>query len=164
MKYDEVIDGAKRVKAPLLDTGACGAGTSEASETIISTLMEVDRRTRVSIRVLQGIFAFSILLAVGFIIVNDDIVVRTGVGFLILSFALVIHMQQLRHRAYNETYVGRPMIEYLQRAKIRMRVFTVRSWLAIPAWLAIDVGVCLLIYAVYDWFGLPVPVGYVILG
>jgi membrane protein YdbS with pleckstrin-like domain len=161
MKYDEVVKGSKRVKAPPVETKAGSDGTGEASGTIIGALKDVDRRTRISIRFLQGIFAFMILLAVGFIIVNDDILTRSGVGFLIMSFFVVIYMQQLRYKAYNETYLNTPMVEYLQRAKKRMRVFTVRSWLAIPAWLLIDVGLCLLIYAVSDRFDFPV--GYVIL-
>jgi len=162
MNYDEVVKDSKRVKAPPLETDAGDAGAGAGSESIISALKTVDRRTRVSIRVLQGIFAFLILLAAGFIIVSDDTVTRSGVGFLILSFVLVIYMQQLRFKAYNESYVNGPMVEYLHRAKKRMRVFTVRSWLAIPAWLAIDAGLCLMIYAASDRFD--VPVGYVILG
>jgi membrane protein YdbS with pleckstrin-like domain len=157
MNYDDVVERSKRVKAPSPETEA-GA----ASETIISALENVDRRTRVSIRVLQGLFVFLILFALGFIVVNDDTVTRSGVGFLVLSFLVVIYMQQLRYRAYNETYLGEPIVEYLRRAKNRMRVFTVRSWLAIPAWLLIDVGICLLIYAASDRFD--IPVGYVILG
>ena len=157
MNYDEVVEGSKRVKAPPLETE-----TGETSETIIGALKNVDRRTRVSIRVLQGIFVFMILLALGFIVVNDHTLTRSGVGFLILSFLVVIYMQQLRYRAYNETYLGAPIVKYLRRARKRMRVFTVRSWLAIPAWLLIDVGVCLLVYAASDRFD--IPVGYVILG
>lgn len=38
---------------------------------------------------------------------------------------------------------------------------SVRSWLAIPAWLLIDVGICLLIYAASDRFD--IPVSYIIL-
>ena len=162
MNYDDVVEGSKRVKAPPLETETDGARTGAGYETIISALEDVDRRTRVSIRVLQGIFAFMILLAVGFIIVNDDAVTRSGVGCLILSFVVVIYMQQLRYKAYSETYANAPTVEYLRRAKKRMRVFTVRSWLAIPAWLLIDVGVCLLIYAASDRFD--IPVSYVILG
>jgi len=161
MSYDEVVEGSKRVKAPQLETDAGGAGTGAGSERIIDALKAVDRRTRVSIRVVQGIFAFMILIAAGFIVVNDDPVTRSGVGLLILSFFLVIYMQQLRYKVYSETYLNAPLVEYLQRARKRMRVFTVRSWLAIPAWLLIDAGVCLLIYAASDRFDLPV--GYVIL-
>jgi hypothetical protein len=161
MSYDEVVEGSKRVKAPRLETDAGGAGTGAGSDGIIDALKVVDRRTRVSIRVLQGIFAFMILIAAGFIVVNDDAVTRSGVGLLILSFFLVIYMQQLRHKVYSETYLNAPLVEYLQRARQRMRVFTVRSWLAIPAWLLIDAGVCLLIYAGSDRFDLPV--AYVIL-
>jgi len=161
MNYDEVIGGSKRVKAPPLESKAGGAGTGEGSESIINALKDVDRRTRVSIRVVQGIFAFLILLGVGFIFVNDDAVMRSAVGFLIVSFLLVIYMQHLRYKAYNETYINRPMIEHLHRARQRMRVFTVRSWLAIPAWLAIDAGLCLLIYAASDRVDLPV--GYIML-
>ena len=157
MTYDEVVEGSKRVKAPPPATE-----TDEASETIIDALTNVDRRTRVSIRILQGIFAFMILFALGFIAVNTDTLTRVGVGFLILSFLVVIYMQQLRYMAYNETYYGAPIMEYLRRAKKRMQVFTVRSWLAIPAWLFIDVGVCLLVYAASDRFSIPVE--YIILG
>ena len=161
MNYDEVVEGSKRVKAPSLEEDERDNGTETASESIIRALKNVDRRTRLSIRILQGIFAFLTLLAVGFIIINGDAVVRSGVGFLILSFLLVIFTQHLRYKAYNESYFNRPMIEYLQRAKQRMRVFTVRSWLSIPAWLAIDAGICLLIFAASDKF--PFPVAYVIL-
>ena len=87
MSYDDVVEGSKRVKAPPLDTEA-----GPASETIISALKNVDRRTRVSIRVVQGIFVFMILLALGFIFVNDDTVTRIGIGCLILSFLVVIYM------------------------------------------------------------------------
>ncbi len=157
MNYDDVVEGSKRVKAPPL-----GTETDEASETIIRALKNVDRRARISIRALQGIFAFMILLALGFIVVNDDTLTRLGVGFLTLSFLVVIYMQQLRYKAYNETYLGAPTVKYLRRARKRMRVFTVRSWLAIPAWLLIDMGVCLLVYAASDRFDIPVE--YVILG
>jgi hypothetical protein len=157
MNYDEVVEGSKRVKAPPL-----GIETGDTADTIIGALKNVDRRTRVSIRVLQGIFAFMILIALGFIVIHDDTLTRFGVGFLVLSFFVVIYMQQLRFRAYNETYIGAPIAEYLRRARDRMRVFTVRSWLAIPAWLLIDVGVCLLVYGASDRFSIPVE--YIILG
>ena len=157
MNYDDVVKDSKQVEAPSSETKP-GA----ASETIIGALEYVDRRTRVSIRVLQSLFVLMTLFALGFIFVNDDTMTRSGVGCLILSFLVVIYMQQLRYRAYSETYFGAPIVEFLQRAKKRMRVFTVRSWLAIPAWLLIDMGVCLLVYAASDRFDIPVE--YVILG
>ncbi len=156
MRYDDVVKGSRQVKAPSTETQP-----DAASETIIAALEHVDRRTRISIRALQGCFLFLTLLALGFTLVNDNTMIRSGVGCLILSFLVVIYMQQLRYRAYDETYFGAPIVEYLRRAKSRMRVFTVRSWLAIPAWLLIDVGICLLIYASSDRFD--IPVSYIIL-
>ena len=156
MKYDDVVKGSRQVKAPSTETNS---GTT--SETIIAELEQVDRRTRISIRALQICFMFLTLLALGFIFINDNTMTRSGVGCLILSFLVVIYMQQLRYRAYDQTYFGAPIVEYLRRAKKRMRVFTVRSWLAIPAWLLIDVGICLLIYAASDRFA--IPVSYIIL-
>ena len=127
-----------------------------ASDTMVDTLKDVDRKARVSIRALQGVYALMILLATGFAILEDDGIVRGALGFFTLAFVLVVITQQLRHRAYSESYLGVTPVEYLRSAKKRMRVFTVRTWLAIPTWLFIDAGICLLVYAASEQFEIPV--------
>ena len=129
---------------------------------MVDVLKNVDRKTRLSIRALQAVYAVLIVVAVGFGILQDDPVERAALGAFVVAFVLVVVTQQLRFRAYSETYLGVPPVEYLHRARKRMRVFTVRTWLALPTWLLIDVGLCLLIYAASEH--LPIPVAHAIVG
>jgi hypothetical protein len=162
MKYEDTVKGSREVKAPHVHAERSDTMSGSASETIIGMLQAVDRKTRTSIRVLQGVYGFMIFLAIGYLIANNDGMVRAALGFITLAFILVIITQQLRYRAYSQTYLDVPMVEYLRRAKKRMRVFTVRTWLAIPTWLFIDVGICLFIYNASGKF--EIPVSYIILG
>ena len=162
MKYEDTVKGSREVKAPQVHAERSDTMSGSASETIIGMLQAVDRKTRISIRVLQGVYGFMIFLAIGYIIANNDGMVRAALGFITLAFILVIITQQLRYRVYSQTYLDVPMVEYLRRAKKRMRVFTVRTWLAIPTWLFIDVGICLFIYNASGNFA--IPVSYIILG
>ena len=162
MKYEDTVKGSREVKAPQVHAERSDTMSGSASETIIGMLQAVDRKTRISIRVLQGVYGFMIFLAIGYLIANNDGMVRAALGFITLAFILVIITQQLRYRAYSQTYLDVPMVEYLRRAKKRMRVFTVRTWLAIPTYHFIDVGICLFIYNASGNFA--IPVSYIILG
>lgn len=162
MKYEDTVKGSRDVKAPQVHAERSDTMSGSVSETMIGLLKDVDRKTRTSIRVLQGVYGFMTFLAIGYIIANNDGMIRAVLGFIILAFVLVVITQQLRYRAYSETYLDVPMVEYLRRAKKRMRVFTVRTWLAIPTWLLIDVGICLFIYNASDNF--EISVTHLILG
>lgn len=156
MTYESVVRGSRDVKAPDVETKGRNAMRGPASDTMVDTLKDVDRKARVSIRALQGVYALMILLATGFAILEDDGIVRGALGFFTLAFVLVVITQQLRYRAYSESYLGVTPVEYLRSAKKRMRVFTVRTWLAIPTWLFIDAGLCLLVYAASEHFEISV--------
>ena len=135
----------------------------DTSESIIGMLKNVDRKTRRSIRIVQGVIGLVIPMYLVLIILASDPVVWAVLGMIIMAFFMILFIQQLRFRAYSEEYLGRPTIEYLHRASKRMRVFTVRTWLVIPTWLLIDAGVCLLIYAGYDHIDINISLGRILL-
>ena len=43
------------------------------------------------------------------------------------------------------------MIQFLRDAKSRMKVFTKRTWIIIPIWILIDVGLCFIIAAEFPY-------------
>ena len=147
-----MVKRTKSVKAPELQEGRDDM-TSATSTGMITMLQRVDRRTRLSIRVLQGVYVIMTLVAAGYTIILEEALVRAGMGFLTVAFALVIGLQQLRYRAYDQTYEDVPMREYLHRAKVRLRVLTPRTWLVIPIWILIDIAVCLFVIAAAEHRG-----------
>jgi len=161
MRYDDMVDRSKAVKAPDIGEGRIGGMNSIASEGMVTMLKKVDGRTKLSIRVLQGVYVLMTLMAFVYTFILGDVLVRAGFGFLTVAFAMVIFLQQLRYRAYDETYEDAPMLEYLQRAKKRMRVFTVRTWFVLPIWILIDVGVCFFVAAAAERhdFSAPLAIG-----
>ena len=163
MKYEDIVEKSKRVKAPRDDAGRRNEMNSDISESIISMLKTVDGKTRRSIRILQGVIGLGILMYLVLVILASNPVVWAGLSLIITAFFMVLIVQQLRFRAYSEDYLGRPVIEYLHSAKKRMRVFTVRTWLVIPTWLLIDAGICLLIYAGYDHVDISVSLAKILL-
>jgi membrane protein YdbS with pleckstrin-like domain len=155
MKYDDMVNRAKKVKAPILGGKGENSMRSEASDAMTTMLKRVDSRTRFSIRILQGVIVFLTAIAFACVIVFENNLVQAGFGLIAAAFALIVFVQQLRYRVYNEVYEGAPMLEYLYRAKKRMRVFTVRTWLALPVWILIDAGICLFIFSAADHFDFP---------
>ena len=150
MKYEDIVEKSKTVKAPRGEAEGKREMNADASESIIGMLKTVDRKTRRSIRILQGVIGLAIPMYLVMIILASDPVVWAGLGLIIMAFFMILLIQQLRFRAYSENYLGRPVIEYLHSSQKRMKVFTVRTWLVIPTWLLIDAGICLLICAGYD--------------
>ena len=146
MKYEEVINKSKNIKAPDLSRQA-GAKIQKhgTMESILDLLKKTDSKTRLGIRILQLIYMAMILVAISYILSSSDFFIQLGTGSLILAFALVIFVQQLRFRAYSNTYTNNPVIKYLHEAKKRMRVFTARTYYVILIWLFIDIGICLIL-------------------
>ena len=151
MKYEEVINKSKNIKAPDLSRQA-GAKIQKhgTMESILDLLKKTDSKTRLGIRILQLIYMAMILVAISYILSSSDFFIQLGTGSLILAFALVIFVQQLRFRAYSNTYTNNPVIKYLQEAKKRMRVFTPRTYYVILIWLLIDTGICLILKTVLE--------------
>lgn len=125
MKCDEIVSKATRAKAPEIDHVLNGASKPSSSGPIAAVLKRLDGRTRISIRMLQA------------------------------AFVVVIIRLNLRCRIYCAVHEGVSMVCYLQRARKRMRVFTARSRLALPAWLLIGVALCLFLLAAEDRFEVP---------
>ncbi len=151
MKYEEVINKSKKVKAPDLSHQADTKNQKHnPMETMLDLLKKTDSKTRLGIRVLQLIYLAMILVAISYILVSSDFFIHLGIGSLILAFALVIFVQQLRFRAYSNNYTNNPVIEYLHQAKKRMRVFTPRTYYVILIWLFIDIGICLILKTVLE--------------
>ena len=146
MKYEEVFKRSREVKAPNLDIKTSSVKKKhKAMDSIVSQLKQVDRRTRISIRLLQVLYGFMIATLSYYIAVQDDSMVKAGLGSILAAFILVIWVQQLRYNAYQYDYNDSPVLESLLDARSRMQVFTNRTWLVIPIWILIDVGICLLI-------------------
>ena len=146
MKYEEVINNSKKVKAPDLShkTGT-KTQTPDTMENILDLLKKTDSKTRLGIRVLQLFYIAMILVAISYMLISSDQFINLGIGSLIIAFVLVIFVQQLRFRAYSNNYTNNPVIKYLHEAKKRMRVFTPRTYYVIPIWLFIDLGICLML-------------------
>jgi len=162
MKYEDMVTESRKIRAPSITAKEGNTINGKTAETMIGVLKEVDRKTRFSIRALQAIYVLMTLVAMGYLVLDDNHLVRVGIGCIILAFGLVIFTEQLRYRAYNETYFNVPMVEYLQLARDRMQVFTVRTWLTIPTWLFIDAGICFLVYSAADKIDFPMT--YILLG
>lgn len=151
MKYEEVINKSKKVKAPDLSHETDTKNPKHnAMEKILALLKKTDSKTRLGIRLLQLIYTAMILVAVSYILISSDLYINLGIGSLIIAFALVIFVQQLRYRAYSINYTNNPVIKYLHEAKKRMRVFTPRTYYVILIWLFIDIGVCLILKTVLE--------------
>jgi hypothetical protein len=163
MKYEDIVEKSKRVKAPRSEAEGREEMNGNASDSIIGMLKTVDRKTRRSIRILQGAIGLSVPLCLVLIILVSDPVVQAGLGLIIAALFMTLLIQQLRFRAYSRNYLGGPIIDYLYAAKKRMKVFTVRTWLVIPTWLLIDAGYCLLIYAGYDHIDINISLGRILL-
>ncbi len=146
MKYEEIINKSKEVKAPDPNVEA-GAKTKKhgAMENILNLLKKTDSKTRLGIRVLQLFYLAMILVAISYLLISSDLFINLGIGSLIIAFILIIFVQQLRFRAYSNNYTNNPVIKYLHEAKKRMRVFTPRTYYVIPIWLFIDIGICLML-------------------
>ena len=151
MKYEEVINKSRKVKAPDLSHQA-GAKIQKPGtmESILDLLKKTDSKTRLGIRVLQLIYLAMILVAISYILVSTNLFINLGIGSIILAFAMVIFVQQLRFRAYSNNYTNNPVIEYLHQAKKRMRVFTPRTYYVILIWLFIDIGICLILNTILE--------------
>lgn len=151
MKYEELINKLKKVKAPDLryKTGA-KIQKDNTMESILNLLKKTDSKTRLGIRVLQLIYTAMILAAVSYILISPDFYINLGIGSLILAFVMVIFVQQLRFRAYSNNYTDNPVIKYLHEAKKRMSVFTPRTYYVILIWLFIDIGICLILKTVLE--------------
>ena len=158
MKYEEVINKSKNIKAPDLSHQA-GAKIQKhgTMESILDLLKKTDSKTRLGIRVLQLIYVAMILVAISYILSSSDLFINLGICSLILAFTLVIFVQQLRFRAYSNNYTNNPVIKYLHEAKKRMRVFTPRTYYVILIWLFIDIGICLILNTVLAGITLYLP-------
>jgi hypothetical protein len=151
MKYEEVINKSKKVKAPDLSHQTdIKRGKKRSKNNIIELLKSTDSKTRLGIRVLQLVYLAMILVAISYILVSTNLFINLGIGSIILAFAMVIFVQQLRFRAYSNNYTNNPVIEYLHQAKKRMRVFTPRSYYVILIWLFIDIGICLILNTILE--------------
>lgn len=151
MKYEDVINKSKEVKAPDLDHKSnTKTQTPDTMENILHLLKKTDSKTRLGIRVLQLFYIAMILVAISYLLISSDLFINLGIGSLIIAFILVIFVQQLRFRAYSNNYTNNPVITYLHEAKKRMRVFTPRTYYVIPIWLFIDIGICLMLKTVLE--------------
>lgn len=152
MKFEDIVKKAQEVRAPdFKENQKFKNSKSKAMETLESELKNVDRKARLSIRFIQATYVFMISILFYFMISIDNSNERLGIGFIILSFFLVIIVQQLRYRKYNYTYTDNPVISYLKDAKERMSVITKRTWLVLPIWIFIDLGLGLIISSIFPY-------------
>jgi len=151
MKYEDIINKSKKVKAPDLSHQA-GAVNQKHHKmgSILDLLKKIDSKTRFGIRVIQSIYIAMILIALAYIIQSSNLYINLGIGFIAVAFALVIFVQQLRYKVYTNTYTNNPVIKYLHNAKKRMRVFTPRTYYVILIWLFIDLGICLILSSILE--------------
>ncbi|MEN8116441.1 MAG: hypothetical protein ABFS16_05650 [Bacteroidota bacterium] len=142
MKFEELVSKTRSVKAPEFKITSRGQ-LSEAS--LVELMRLTDARTRWGIRAIQAIYIFLILILISTLILSESMEIKLGIGFITVSFILIIFVQQLRFQKYNYSYSAKPVLEFLKDAKKRMRVFTPRTWLVIPVWIFIDVGLCFIL-------------------
>lgn len=142
MKFEELVSKSRNVKAPELEMKDSGK-SSEYS--LINQLKLTDVRTRWGIRAIQAIYVFFVFILISMLIFSNNSEIKLGIGFIAVAFVLVIVVQQLRFQKYNYSYSDKPVLEFLFDAKKRMRVFTSRTWLVIPVWIFIDVGICFIL-------------------
>jgi len=116
MKFDELAKKAQETKAPDI-----GKNTTESNEadTIIYKLKSADSKTRRGIRFIQIACLFFSLFMMCFMIVSENISIKTGIGLIIIAYLLVIFIQQLRYWKYSYSYVNSPVMEFLHKAKKR---------------------------------------------
>ena len=119
MKFEELIDKTRNIKAPELKIKASGK-SSEAS--LVEQLKSADVHTRCGIRAIQSIYMFLILILIIVLILSKTTEIKLGIGFISMAFLLVILIQQLRFQKYNYSYSEKPLLEFLKDAKSRMRV------------------------------------------
>ena len=152
MNFEELINNARKVKAPDLTEGKMSRESGSKNEkSIVDQLKAVDFKTRRGIRFIQITYAFMILFLICFLIAALNSSVKVGIGLIAIAFLLVIFEQQLRYWKYNYSYCNSSIKEFLNKAKNRMRVFTSRTWFVIPIWVLIDVGLCLIINEIFPF-------------
>ena len=152
MIFEELISSARKVKAPDLDTShKFDNQASDNMRSLVDKLKKVDLKTKLSIRVLQILYLIMMVVFSYYMLTAELAMVRTGLGLIIGAFLLVILVQQLRYLAYVNSYDDRPVLESLYNAKSRMKVFTKRTWLVIPIWILIDVGLCFILAAKFPF-------------
>ncbi len=152
MNFEELINNARKVKAPNLTEGKMSRESgSENDKSIVDQLKAVDFKTRRGIRFIQITYVFLILFLICFLVAAVNSSVKIGVGLIAIAFLLVVFVQQLRYWRYNYSYSSNSIKEFLNKAKNRMRVFTSRTWFVIPIWVLIDVGLCLIINEIFPF-------------
>ena len=153
MNFEELLNKSKNVIAPDLEIKNAGdaSQSSKDKKSIIEQLKWVDSKTRVGIRLIQIIYSFLILILLCLLLFLANFEIKLGIGFISVAFLLVIFVQQLRYLKYNYLYVSSPITVFLNDAKKRMRVFTPRTWLVIPIWIFIDIGICFIINEIFPF-------------
>lgn len=149
MDFEELLDGAKKVKAPVFFENT-DLDTKE-KQSIVNQLKSVDKKTRRGIRLIQVTYVFLILFILSFLLIAENLFVKSGIVLIAFAFLMVIFVQQLRFRKYNYCYTSVSVISFLKDAKKRMRVFTSRTWFVIPIWVFIDLGLCFIISQVFPF-------------
>ena len=148
MKFDAIVIKTKEVKAPEFDSRDKTKNKKTINmETLLDQLKSVDHKTRMSIRLIQFLYVAMISVATYYAVIVGSPQLKIGLGCIVVAFIMVILVQQLRYIAYNYAYGDHTMIQFLQDAKSRMQVFTKRTWLVMPIWILIDVGLCFIIAA-----------------
>ena len=146
MNFEELVDKTRNIKAPDLQYKDSGkTDVHSKSKTVVEQLKWTDARTRWGIRAIQLIYVFFILILISVLVISKTTEIKLGIGLISIAFLLVIIVQQLRFQKYNYFYSDKPVLDFLVDAKKRMRVFTARTWLVIPIWVFIDVGICFIL-------------------
>ena len=147
MKFEELLDKTRNIKAPDLKFKNSGKkNESIKRKSVIDHLKWTDARTRWGIRAIQLLYVLLIMILTCILILSKTTEIMYGVAFILVAFALIIVVQQLRFQKYNYSYFDKPVLDFLVDAKKRMRVFTPRTWLVIPIWVFIDVGICFILF------------------
>lgn len=150
MNFEDLVNKSKSVKAPDLKAESAGEIPVDSKDkTIIGQLKLVDAKARWGIRAIQILYVFLILILLSILFFSNKSEIRLGIGFISAAFLLVIFIQQLRYVKYNYSYANSPIKEFLNDAKKRMRVFTPRTWLVIPIWIFIDIGLCFILSEIF---------------
>jgi len=146
MKFEELSKKAQEIKAPDIEKNTTKSNQIDA---IIYKLKSVDSKTNRGIRLVQIAYIFLILFLICFMITVASSSMKTGIGLIAIAFLIVIFIQQLRYWKYNYSYANSTVMESLNKAKNRMKVFTPRTWLVIPVWVLIDAGLCIIIKEIF---------------
>jgi len=149
MKFDEIRESLKEIKAPEIDEDSFKDQPKETSmKKIVNCVRKLDRKAKFSLIGLQVVFSLWVVWLL-FSIINEGVLLRQiGFATIIVGFFLGIYYKQLQLEKYHATDFDSSITDFLKRAKARL-AFSLMWHIYAIIWLLFDVGLCFLAAADY---------------